>query len=101
MKTLQCMQHPLAQQRKASLAIALSFDQFQFGHMAFDHAIVDPPGEAIFHGIFVFLDSSGKRLDFRKLAVCYLVKPGIEVLSRASAQHLGKLLHQVIGQINL
>lgn len=45
MKTLQCMQHPLAEQRKASLAIALSFDQFQFGHMAFDLAIVDPSGE--------------------------------------------------------
>jgi hypothetical protein len=36
-----------------------------------------------------------------ELAVCYLVKPGIEVLSRASAQHLGKLLNQVIGQIDL
>ena len=63
-KRLQCMQYPLAEQRKASLAIALSFDKFQFGHMAFNHAIVDPPGEAIFHGIFVFLDSSGKRLEF-------------------------------------
>ncbi len=68
MKTLQCMQHPLAEQRKASLAVALSFDQFQFGHMSFDHAVTDPPGEAIFHSIFVFLDSSGKRLKFRKLA---------------------------------
>jgi hypothetical protein len=62
-KTLQCMQHSLAEQGKASLAVALSFDEFQFGHMAFDHAIVDPPGEAIFHRIFVFLDSSGKRLE--------------------------------------
>ena len=57
------MNNPLAKQRKTSSAIALSFDQFQFGHMAFDHAIVDPPGEAIFHGVFVFLDSSGKGLD--------------------------------------
>src|SRR5260221_3469784 len=75
------MQHPLAEQRKASLAIALSVDQFQFGHMAFDHAIVDPPGEAIFHGIFVSLDSSGKRLEWRQ--VCCLL-PG-------QARHRGAL----------
>jgi hypothetical protein len=29
------MQHPLAEQRKASLSIALSFDQLQLGHMPF------------------------------------------------------------------
>src|SRR3984893_18401974 len=35
-----------------------------------------------------------------ELAVCYLVKPGIEELSGASAQHLDKLLNQIIGSID-
>ena len=66
-----------------------------------DHPIVDPASETSSHGLFVFLDSSGKGLEFRKVAICYLVKPGIEVLSSTGAQHLGKLLNQVIGQIDL
>src|SRR5258706_16051196 len=53
------------EQGKACFAISLSFDEFQLGHVSFDHAVIDPPGEAIFHGIFVFFDSSGKRLEFR------------------------------------
>ena len=43
---------------------------------------------------------SRKRLEFRKVTAFHLGKPGIEVFSGAGAQHLGKLLHQVIGQIN-
>ncbi len=98
---LQGVKHALAEQRKACSAIPLSFNQFQLGHVSLNHAVIDPPGQTSSHGIFVFLDSSGKRLEFRQLAACYLVKPSIEVLSRAGAQHLGKLLHQVIGQIDL
>ena len=41
---LESMKHPFTQQRKASLAIALSFDQFELGHLTFHHAVVDPPG---------------------------------------------------------
>jgi hypothetical protein len=33
------MKHSFAQQRKARLPIALSFDQFQLGHMPFHHAV--------------------------------------------------------------
>ena len=39
------MKHPFAQQRKAGLSIALAFNQFQFGDMALNHTIVDPPSE--------------------------------------------------------
>src|SRR2546425_4065255 len=39
-------------------------------------------------------------LEFGKLAAFYFVQPGIEVLSGASAQQLGKLLYQVIGQVD-
>src|SRR5437660_11089171 len=51
------MQHPLAEQRKVCLPIALSFDQLQLGHMPFHHAVIDPPGETCSHRLFVFLDS--------------------------------------------
>ena len=69
--------------------------------MAFYHPVIDPPGEAIFHGIFVFLYPSGKRLEFGKFATCYLVQPGVEALTPAVVQHLHELLDQVIGQIDL
>jgi hypothetical protein len=50
------MKYPLAQQWKAGSPIALSFDQFQFGHMALDHAVIDRPGQASSHSVFVFHD---------------------------------------------
>src|SRR5260370_9637039 len=98
---LQGVKHELAEQRKACSAILLSFNQFQLGHVSLNHAVIDPPGETSSHGIFVFLDSRGKRLEFRQLAACYLVKPSIEVLSSAGAQHLGKLLYRIIGHVDL
>ncbi len=94
------MKNPLAEERKASLAIALSFDQFQLGHMSFYHPVIDPPGEASSHGIFVFLHSSGKGLEFGEFAPLYLGEPGIEVLSGAGTQHLSKLLNQIIGSVD-
>ena len=69
--------------------------------MSFDHAVIDPPGEPRSHGSFVFLYSSSKGLEFGKGAVFHLLKPGIKEFSRAVASHLGRLLHQVIGQIDL
>jgi hypothetical protein len=50
------MQHSLAQEWKARPAIALSFDQFEFGHVALDHAITDPPSETGSYCVFVFLN---------------------------------------------
>src|SRR5713226_2498932 len=94
------MKYSLAEQRKASLAIPLSFDQFQLRHVTLDHAVIDPPGETSSHGIFVFLHSSSKGLEFGKVAAFHLGQPGIEVLSCACAQHLGKLLNQLISQID-
>ncbi len=94
------VKHPFAEQRKARPTIPLPFDQFQLGHVSLDHAVIDPPGETSSHGVFVFLHPSRKRLEFRKVTLFHLVKPGIEMLTCACAQHLRKLLHQVIGQIN-
>jgi len=41
---LQGMEDPLAEQRKVRLPIALSFDQFELGHLSFHHSVIDPPG---------------------------------------------------------
>ena len=94
------MQHPLAEQRKASLPIALSFDQLQLGHMAFHHAVIDPPGEPCSHRLFVFLDSCSKGLEFGKLAALDLSQPAIEAIPSPILEHLDELLQQIIGQIH-
>lgn len=41
---LQSMKDAFAEQRQARFTIPLSFDQFQLGHLSFDHAVIDPPG---------------------------------------------------------
>src|SRR6266700_2491951 len=94
---LDCVKHPFSEQREGCPTIALSFDQFQLGHVSLDHAVIDPPGETSSHGVFVFLYPSRKRLEFRKVALFHLVKPGIKMLTCACTQHLRKLLNQVIG----
>ena len=99
--TLERMEHPLAQEGKASSPISLPFDELQLRHVTLDHPVTDPPGETSSHGIFVFLDRSPKGLQFGKFAAGYLGQPGVEAFSSAVAQHLGKLLNQVIGQLDL
>ena len=98
---LQGVKHALAEQRKACSAISLSFDQFQLGHVSLDHAIIDPPGEASSHRVLVLLYSRSKRLEFGKFAAFHLIKPAIKGLCSAGAQHLGKVLNQIIGPIDL
>ncbi len=46
---LQRMQYTLAQEWKASSPIPLPFDEFQLGHMAFHHPVIDQPGEPSSH----------------------------------------------------
>ena len=94
------MKDAFAQERKACPTIPLSFDQFQLRHVSLHHAITDPPGETSSHGIFVFLYASRKGLQFGQLAAFHLIQPAIKVLSGAGAQHVGKLLNQVIGPID-
>src|SRR5258708_6620995 len=83
---LQRMKHTFSQERKTSLAISLSFDQFQLGHVSLNHPVIDRPGEAISHRVFIFLNPGSKRLEFRKFAAFYLVQPGIELLAGACAE---------------
>jgi hypothetical protein len=79
------MKNPFSEKGKSSSAIALSFDQFELGHMPFDHTIVDPPSEACSYSVFVFFHPSSKRLQFGNVAPLHLDKPRIQVLSLALA----------------
>ena len=84
------------EQRKASLPIALSFDQLQFGHMPFHHAVSDPPAEPGSHRLFVFLDSCSKGLEFWKVAALYLSQPTIEAIPSPIMEHLDELRARLI-----
>jgi hypothetical protein len=58
------MKDAFAQESKSGPPIALPFDEFQLGHMAFHHGVVDVPGEPRLDGGFVPLYSSSKALQF-------------------------------------
>lgn len=62
MNVLQSVEYPLPEQGKTSSAITLSFNEFELGHMAFNHSIVDRKGKASPHRFFVLLDASSKRV---------------------------------------
>ncbi len=66
------MKDTLAEQGKPCTTISLSFDEFELGHVAFDHAVIDPPGEPSSHRLFVFLNSCGKGLEFREVTLVHL-----------------------------
>src|SRR2546423_14269970 len=62
------VENPLAQKKKSSLPIHGAFNEFQFGDLPLDLAIVDGPSEACFHSGFVFLYPSRKLLKLCQVA---------------------------------
>ena len=71
------MKDTLAEQGEPCTTVALSFDQFQLGDVALDHSVVDQPGEAGSHRLFVFLDASREGLQFGNATFAYASQPGI------------------------
>jgi hypothetical protein len=69
------MQHTLAKQLEAGPTIALSFDPFQLGHMALDHAVVLRKGQSCQHCGFVSFHASKKALQFSDLAGFHAAEP--------------------------
>ena len=67
------VQHAEASQRKTSLPVSLTFDQFELGHMPFYHAVIDPPAETCSHRLFIFLDAFGKGLQLSDAALVYQI----------------------------
>src|SRR5215471_7873021 len=95
------MKDTFTQERKARSAIALSFDEFHFRHVALNAAVINPPAEAIPDGILVFLDSCSKGLEFGNPALVDLLKPVVEFLASTCPNHMSKLLNKIIGSIKL
>ena len=94
------MQDALPEQGKAGPSVHGAFDELEFGDASFDHAVIDGPGEAIAHSVFVFLNPGGKGLEFGKSTPLHLLKPGIQTLSGAGAHHLDEVLNQISGLVD-
>lgn len=60
------MKHLLAKQGWLCPAIHLALNKLHFGHMRFDHVVIDQPGQTSLHRIFVFFYSRSKGLKFWK-----------------------------------
>lgn len=56
------MENPLTQEFEAASAIHLSFQKFQAMHLALRLAVAPLQGEASFHRIVIFFQSSSKAL---------------------------------------
>ena len=66
---------------------------------AFDDSIVLRKGQPGYRCCFVPFNTQYKALEFADLAGSDLLEPGVELFSCASAQHLGKLLNEVVSQL--
>jgi hypothetical protein len=95
------MKKALAEQRDPCLSIPHPFDQFQLVDMTLNQSIVLGEGQPCHHCGLVSLNTGSKPLQFTNLARFDLLKPGVQPFSGACPQHLGKLLNQVVGQLNL
>src|SRR6266568_6694718 len=96
---LQSMEHTLTEERKFSPAIAHAFNQLQFVDFPLNHSVVLGKRETCHHCGFVAFNTQNKALEFADLAGSDFLKPGVELFTSASTQHLCKLLNQGVGQI--
>jgi hypothetical protein len=78
MKTLQCVQHPLPEQRETGSAVALSFDEFELIHEAFSLSVGMDERSSSKHLLFLPLESSGEALDITEGAAGNLLHPLLE-----------------------
>src|SRR5712692_5571357 len=96
---LQSMEHTLTEEGKFSPAIAHAFNQLQFVDFPLNQFIVLGKREACHHSGFVSFNTQNKALEFADLAGSDFLKPGVKLFAAASAQHLCKLLNEVVGQV--
>ena len=69
--------------------------------MTFNQSIVLGEGQSSHHCGLVSLNTGSKPLQFTNLACSGPFKPSVQPFSSTCTQHLGKLLNQVVGQLNL
>jgi hypothetical protein len=95
------MEKALAEQRDACSSIPHPFDQLQFVDVALNQSVVLGEGQSCRHCSLVSLNTGSKPLQFTNLARSGLLKPSVQPFSGTRAQHLGKLLNEVVSQLNL
>ena len=98
---LQSMQDALAKQGESCPAIAHTLDQLQLVDFTLDDPIAFGPRQARLHCRFLAFNAQHETEEGADLAAPDLLSPGIELLASPRAQHLDKLLDQVIGRIDL
>jgi hypothetical protein len=86
----------LAQKRKSSPTIHHPFDELNPGDLAFRLSIVVRECESSQDSRFVSLDSVGKTVEFWNRTSTYLCQPTLKLLASSLADHLQKLLHQLV-----
>jgi len=98
---LQGIEDALTEEREARSPIAHAFNELEFVNFSRDNTIIAGwQHQASFDGIFVSFNPLHKTLQFRYLAGESLSEPVIKVFSLASAQHLSKLLNEIVGQVH-
>jgi hypothetical protein len=97
---LQGMEDALTKQRKFRSAVPHTFDEFQFIHFSFDQTIILRESEPCNNGWLIPFNTHGKALQFMNLADFCFLKPSVELVSPTCVQHLGKLLNEVVGEID-
>src|SRR6266849_1117688 len=93
------MEHALAQERKSCPAIAHTLDQFPLVDISLNDPIALGSRQACLHRRFIAFDSRDETLEFGDLASYSFGQPGIKIFPCACAQHLGKLLNEIIRQV--
>jgi hypothetical protein len=89
-KGLQCVEHPLTEQRETGSPIALSFDELELIDLSFHLSIgIDQrePGQDFF---LIALQSSSETLHIAEVALFHLLHPVTEPISFTPAHDLSK-----------
>jgi hypothetical protein len=74
---------------------------FQFVDVSFDHSFVLRKCQSCDHCSFASLNPRDKTLQFANLAGSDFFEPVVKLFSCPDAQHAGKLLNEVVGQVDL
>src|SRR5258708_25773462 len=95
------MENPLTQEFEAASAIHLPFQKFQAMHLALRLAVAPLQGEASFHRIVIFFQSSSKALKLGDAFFSHAIEPLIQALALSLPQHGREFLDQLVGLGNL
>jgi hypothetical protein len=99
-EALGCVKDPLAQQIEACSAIPLPFDEFESGDLSLSLALAPDQGQSRQHCSLILIDPSYKGMQMGEREALNRLQPAIKLLFPFSlTQHVGKLLHHLIGQI--